>query len=105
MKDVERVKAICKERHIPISKIEQDLGFSNGYIASLRKGFPADRLMLVADYLGVTMRYLITGQEKTAPALSAEAVKVAYAYDRADDRDRHVVGMILERYMTAEVAS
>lgn len=45
MTSVEIVKNICKERKIPISKLEKDLGFSNGYISQLKKGvFPADRL-------------------------------------------------------------
>lgn len=72
MNSVERVKAICKERKIPISKLEKDLGFSNAYIAQLRKGtFPADRLVMIAQYLGVTTEYLMTGEEK-APAKASE---------------------------------
>ena len=64
MNSVERVKAICKEQKIPISKLENDLGFSNGYIGQLRKGvFPADRLAKIADYFGVTTDYLLTGDE------------------------------------------
>ena len=56
MNSVERVKAICKERKIPISKLESDLRFSNGYIGQLRKGvFPADRLAKIASYLGVRL--------------------------------------------------
>lgn len=35
MNAVERVKTICKERKIPISKLESDCGFSNGYIGQL----------------------------------------------------------------------
>lgn len=46
MNSVERVKEICKERKIPISKVERDLGYANGYIGQLKKGvFPADRLV------------------------------------------------------------
>lgn len=37
MNCVERVKQICKERKIPISKLEKDLGFSNGYVGQLKK--------------------------------------------------------------------
>lgn len=67
MNSVERVKALCKERKVPISKLEKDLGFSNGYIGQLRKGsFPADRLAAIADYFGVTTDTLL-GNEK-APA-------------------------------------
>ena len=63
MNSVERVKDLCKERKIPISKLEKDLGFSNGYIGQLRKGvFPSDRLVLIANYLNVSPDYLMTGE-------------------------------------------
>lgn len=74
MTSVERVKAICKERRIAISRLEKDLGFSNGYIGQLRKGvLPDDRLMMIADYLNVTTQYLMTGEEPsdTPPALTS----------------------------------
>ncbi|MBQ8279846.1 MAG: helix-turn-helix transcriptional regulator [Roseburia sp.] len=64
MKVIERIKNICKTRKIPISKLEQDLNFSNGYIASLKKGsIPADRLLLIANYFDLPIEYLITGEE------------------------------------------
>ena len=63
MTSVEIVKNICKERKIPISKLEKDLGFSNGYISQLKKGvFPADRLKKIADYLDTSIEYLMTGK-------------------------------------------
>lgn len=66
MNCVERVKQICKERKIPISKLERDLGYSNGYISQLRKGiFPGDRLKEIADYLGKSPNYLMSGEEDT----------------------------------------
>lgn len=65
MNSVERVKSICKERKIPISKVERDLGYANGYIGQLKKGvFPADRLQDIAEYLGVSSEYLLNGDEK-----------------------------------------
>lgn len=65
MNSVERVKAICKERKIAISRLEKDLGFANGYIGQLRKGtFPAERLSDIAEYLSVSTEYLMTGEEK-----------------------------------------
>lgn len=66
MNCVERVKQICKERKVPISRLEKDLGFSNGYIGQLKKGtLPNDRLMKVADYFGVTIGYLMTGNDSS----------------------------------------
>ena len=60
MNAVERVKAICKERKIPISKLESDCGFANGYIGQLRKGtFPNDRLLKISDYLNIPIDYIL----------------------------------------------
>lgn len=71
MNCVDRVKTICKERKIPIYKLEKDLGFSNGYIGQLRKGvLPVERLEMVATYLGVSTDHLL-GKEKT-PTKSGE---------------------------------
>lgn len=69
MSSVDRVRAICKERKIPISRLERDLGYANGYIGQLRKGvFPDDRLVEIANYLNVSTSYLLAGEEnKKAP--------------------------------------
>lgn len=77
MNSVERVKQICKERKIPISKLEKDLGFSNGYISQLRKGvFPDNRLVSIAHYLDVTVEYLMTGKTTDwKPELTAKDEK------------------------------
>ena len=62
MNSVELVKKICKERRIPISKLERDCGFSNGYIRKLSEGkFPSDRLLKIAEYLNLPFEYLETG--------------------------------------------
>ena len=71
MNSVDRVKAICKERKIAISRLEKDLGYANGYIGQLRKGvLPDDRLVEIARYLAVTTNCLL-GTEKT-PSESGE---------------------------------
>ena len=78
MNSVERVKTICKDRKIPISKLERDLGYSNGYIGQLRKGtFPNDRLKEIAEYLEVSIDYLMTGEEKQGYYLNEETAKLA----------------------------
>ncbi len=65
MNSVERVKKICKSRHIPIYKLERDLGYANGYIGQLKKGvFPMNRHLEIARYLGVSPEYLATGVER-----------------------------------------
>jgi len=66
MDSVELVKKICAERKIPISKLEKDCKFSNGYIRKLKEGkFPSDRLLIISQYLDLPISYLMTGEEKT----------------------------------------
>lgn len=74
MDSVERVKQICKKRKIPISKLERELNFANGYIGQLKKGsFPSDRLLKIAEYLNVPYELLLNGEEKTeSPSEEAE---------------------------------
>ena len=75
----ERVKQACKERHIPVSKIEQHFGFSNGYIAQMKDEFvPYDRIAKIADYLGTSIQYLMTGQEYYTNLGTADAAQELY---------------------------
>ena len=56
MNTVEKIKQVCKNRNIPISKLEKDLGFANGYIGQLKKGsVPFDRLIVIAAYLDMNV--------------------------------------------------
>lgn len=99
MNSVDLVKAICKERKIPISRLESDLGFSNGYIRGLKKGkFPSDRLNIVADYLNVSVDYLLTGSEKEKPGiiLDAEQEKVLEMFRNATPEVRQIVLAVLK---------
>lgn len=62
MTTVERVIKICKERNIPISKIERDCGFSNGYLKGLKRGdLTYEKLIKVADYLNESPEWLAMG--------------------------------------------
>jgi len=84
MNSVERVKLLCKERKIPISRLERDLGYSNGYIGQLRKGvFPTNRLVEIAQYLSVSVEYLLDTDEKKALTPEGER-SVAQTEDEED---------------------
>lgn len=90
MNTVERIKSICKERKIPISQLERECGFSNGYIGQLRKGsIPGDRLKIISDYFDLTIDYLL-GSEN-------------YEYDKNDSVWNYHVSkhdqMIIEKVM------
>lgn len=87
MNSVELVKKICKERKIPISRLEKDCGFSNGYIRKLQEGkFPSDRLMIIADYLNLSASYLMTGKEANSSYYTNE-VTAKLAQEMFEDED------------------
>lgn len=66
----ERIQLICKERKIPIYKVEDDLNFSRGYISKLNQSNPnSGKILMIAEYLGVTPNYLLTGKE-AVPSLN-----------------------------------
>lgn len=89
MDSVELVKKICKERKIPISRLEKDCGFSNGYIRKLQEGkFPSDRLMIIADYLNLSVSYLMTGESKEeAPIYYTNEETAKLAQEMFEDED------------------
>lgn len=103
---VDEVKKICKKRKIPISRLEKDCGFSNGYIRGLREGnFPADRLLRISKYLNLSVEYLTTGNmpdysEESAHLVSkirndAELSKALIKYfDLSEAKKKCVVELI-----------
>lgn len=71
---VEFVRNLCREKRIPIAKIEKDLGYGNGYFnAKKQSKIPYDRAVEIAKYLSVSPELILTGQEnKKAPTDSGE---------------------------------
>ena len=63
----ENIKKLCKKKKISIYRVEKDLGFSASSIVKWKKAVPAaDKLKAVADYLGVSMEYLLSDQKESA---------------------------------------
>ena len=76
---VSRIKALCKERGTSCTKIESEYGWGNGAIgkwAKLKSLPPLDRLQIVADHLGVTVNYLLTGENEKKPTIEGELTEM-----------------------------
>lgn len=62
----ERIKELCKQKKIAVSKLEDDLGFAGGYISKLDKSTPnTDKINAIANYLDVSLDYLIGNIHET----------------------------------------
>lgn len=52
---IDRIRAICKEKNIPVSQLERDLGFGNGFLNPKKvDDIQTGRLFAILDYLGVS---------------------------------------------------
>lgn len=65
---VERIIEICKAKNIPVSRLEKDLGYGNGFLNPKKvSDLKAGRLFEILDYLGVPLNeFIIDGKEKPA---------------------------------------
>lgn len=74
----ERIENLRKSNGISQGKLEKELGFSNGSISKWKNSMPKlERLQKIADYFGVTVDYLMTGEEKEGYYLNEETAKLA----------------------------
>ena len=97
---VEYVRELCKQRKIAVSVLEKDCGFANGYLNPKKMAkLPYDRAVVIANYLGVTVDLILTGEEiKNAPAVSGKGdvldeVDVAFygEFKELDENDKETV--------------
>lgn len=83
----EQIRDAAKARGYSINRLEQELGFARSSINKFNKNAPsADKLQKIAETLGVTVDYLMTGKEEVSGEESELTV-----HDRRDiakDLDR-----------------
>ena len=64
----ERIKEAASMRGVSIHKLEQDLGLPRSSVSKYSKNKPsADRLARIADYLGVSVDFLVSEKSDTSP--------------------------------------
>ena len=84
METNERIKKLCKERGVTIQKLEIELNEKPSSIAKVSSNSKAVKLHKIAEYFGVTIDYLITGDEPAAPVLSDVEKRIIESYRLAD---------------------
>ncbi len=104
---LERIKTLCREKKgISITALEQILKYSNGSLAKA-KDIPSSRIKEIADFLGVSIDYLMTGEEPkvdlsvgTAKLVGKlvqdpEMAKALKKYfELSDEKKKHVIDTI-----------
>ncbi len=60
----ERIRDTAKLKGYSVNRLEQELGFARSSINKFNKNMPsADKLQKIAESLGVSANFLLTGQE------------------------------------------
>ncbi len=68
----EQIRDMAKNKGYSINKLEQELGFARSSINKFNKNKPSiDKLQQIADFLGVTVDCLTTGEDTANPVLTA----------------------------------
>lgn len=102
---VERIRELCREKGISILKLEMAFGFSNGSVNKWSRQSPsADKLLTVASFFGVSMEYLLTGEEKQTDAyagLSEEALMIAKIVDALPPEHRRLLLALVQAKASA----
>lgn len=80
VKTVETIRALCKKKKTSLTRLEEKLGFSNGYIGKMAKrpnSPPYDKLVAIANELGVTVSDLAGDSEnKKKPTAQGDGLKL-----------------------------
>lgn len=89
-----RLDALLRERGISGAKLSADLGMSRSFMTELRKGraksMKAETAQRIADYLGVSVSYLLGGGE--APDVLDEVDVAFYGeYKELDEEQKQTV--------------
>ena len=108
---LEKIKELAKKRGIPLSKLEESLGYSTNYFYTLKTKTPnSDRLQEIADYFNVSTDYLLGRTDnpviagdtvtKTEIDLKKDAAE-SFFYDghELNDEDLDLISSLLEARM------
>ena len=81
---LERIKETARQKkNISLTVLEQELGYSNGSLAKA-KDIPSSRIAEIANFLDVSMEFLMTGIEKSLDEKYGDEMTHLYALIRND---------------------
>lgn len=87
---VERIKQKCKEQKTSMNALEKELGFGNGTIRMWDIKEPgANKVILVAERLGLSLDWLLTGKESAD--LTPEEQKLVDTYRNCNPVGRQLI--------------
>jgi hypothetical protein len=103
---IEYIRNVCRQRKIPISQLEKDCGFGNGYLnPKKQKKLPYDRAVAAANYLDIPVNIILTGEEeqKEPPTtLSNSEGLRSTDYDKLNEANRAIIDDLIAKLVKAQ---
>ncbi len=104
VKTVETIRALCKKKKTSLTRLEEKLGFSNGYIGKMAKrpsSPPYDKLVAIANELGATVADLTGDSEsKKKPTAQGDGLteKQKYAIELIKSTSDDDIDKLIEMF-------
>lgn len=97
---LERIKEETRaKKNYGLTKLESELGYGNGSL-SKAKNIPAYRINEIAEFLGVSVDYLMTGKEKeNAPKFSRDHIELIGMYSKLNEAQKKAVFDLLRSFL------
>lgn len=68
----EIIKQLCKNKGVTVTGVEKELGFARGSLCKVNTNKPSmEKVQKLADYFGISVEYLMTGQDSSKTELNA----------------------------------
>lgn len=96
MGTLSKIKALCEERGVKISRLERECGFSNASLAALRnEDVTFDRVVKIANYFNVPIEYFISEDSGTQENTD-EATRLYSLYVQSSPEIRSAIETLLK---------
>ena len=109
MCNVELIRQLANSKGMSLSSLEQAVGLGNGTIGKWKKQSPScDKLKLVADYLSVTLDYLMADKEQLPSSisptiqLSTDQQTLLYNYNDLHEPQKKLVLQFISNLLLAQ---
>ena len=89
-----RIKQLCKQNGIPISRLEEETGISRNSIGRWEQSVPSvDKVQKVAEYFNVSLDWLVSGRDVL---LSDQSSAILRKWAKLDDFGKALVTQIMD---------
>ena len=99
MKVIDRISDLCRQNGTTVTKLEKELGYSNGSLAKA-KDIPSSRILDIAIRFNVSTDYILTGNDSRVetPTFEKEHIELITLYSQLEKEQKDAVFNLLRSF-------